>query len=134
MVTESRVTLHALPAVAVVLGGVVALAARGRRGSGWAGASLVLLGGAWFVIGPILHPVWAGEGGMMTMGSAFEQFLRRLGYHDGTGLAIAGLAAFAIGRMAAARAVERAAGATGPSAQLTEPPPRARPQPARARR
>jgi hypothetical protein len=66
--TESRFTLHLLPGLLAVLGGMMMVgSARGRMR---AGAALGAVGGAWFIVGPVIRPAWASSDGMMMMGSA----------------------------------------------------------------
>jgi len=112
--TESIATLHVLPGIVAVLAGVALIAGIARLGS----AGLAAMAGAWFVIGPSLHPLWAGgatsggqamSGGMMMgMGgphvSATRQALEAIGYHYGTGAAIAVLGAIGLGLALAAPA------------------------------
>lgn len=122
--TEGRATLHLAPAIAAIVGGLVLLAAR-TRGTRLLGGLLAMVGGVWFVIGPSLSPLWegsasaAGSTGSHMMGGAMGshmmggtttsttmQALQGLGYHYGTGALIAVLAAFAVGLVAAAPAVD----------------------------
>ncbi len=121
--TERRLTGHLLPGLAAILGGVMMV---GSRAQAWRrlGAGVALVGGAWFIIGPVLRPAWAGRGdGMMMMGnSVWRQIFVTLGYHSGTGLVIAALSAYGLGVLTAeARPVRQsappvAAGAEAPSA------------------
>ncbi len=87
--TESHTTLHLLPGLAAVAGALLLLRSSDRATSAF-GAFVAVLAGGWFVIGPSLHPLWAGQsmGGMMGMGdSALSTALSELGYHYGTGAA-----------------------------------------------
>lgn len=102
--TESEATLHFAPGLAVVLGALLVL--RGQSVLARFGAALAGLGGAWLIIGPSLHPLWAGSGsGMMMMmgGSATSRALSDLGYHYGTGAVIALLAGYAMGALGTSR-------------------------------
>jgi len=106
--TESHATLHLVPGIAAIIGALQIL--RGRaRSTQLSGALLAAAGGAWFVIAPSLHPLWAstnkrGMGGMSGMGeSATSSALSALGYHYGTGVVIALVAAYAAGRLVASR-------------------------------
>lgn len=101
--SESRLTLHLLPGIAAALGGMLLM--RGRRASQMAGALFAVAGGAWFVIAPSLHPLWAGESmsGMSMGGSAMSSALSALGYHYGTGALIAIVAAYALGVVSSTR-------------------------------
>lgn len=105
--SESHLTLHMAPGVAAALGATLML--QGRRTRQLSGASLALLGGAWFVLAPTLHPLWATQsmGGMSGMGgSALSSALSGLGYHYGTGAVIAIAAAYVLGLLGATRVTE----------------------------
>ena len=96
--SESHLTLHLAPGLAAVVGALLLL--RGRCASQIVGALLAVVAGAWFVIAPSLHPLWAGQAtsGMSGMGdSAISEALSALGYHYGTGALIAVVAAYALG-------------------------------------
>lgn len=102
--SESHLTLHLAPGVVALLGGLMLL--RGRRAGQVLGGMLGVVGGAWFVIAPTLHPLWAAPtmSGMDGMGdSALSEALSGLGYHYGTGALIAVFAAYALGNVGAAR-------------------------------
>jgi len=102
--SESHLTLHLAPGLAAVLG--AALMLQGQRARQLSGATLAVLGGAWFVLAPTLHPLWAtpSMGGMGGMGgSALSSALSGLGYHYGTGAVIAIAAAYALGVLSAGR-------------------------------
>ncbi len=120
--TESRVTLHLLPGLAAIIGGLLLASAPRTRQAG--GALIALLGGVWFVIGPSLRPLWADttsmSGGMMHAESAASSALSAIGYHYGTGVLITAGAAYALGVLMATRDAavvsaepERAAGQPG---------------------
>ncbi len=104
--TESRVTLHLLPGLAAIIGGLLLASAARTRQAG--GALIALLGGVWFVIAPSLHPLWADttaqsmSGGMMHAESAMSSALSALGYHYGTGALIIVAGAYALGVLATA--------------------------------
>lgn len=96
--TESHLTLHLAPGLAAILG--AGLLTRRRRAVQTFGALLGLAGGAWFVIAPSLHPLWAGGMSGMSMGSsALSGALSALGYHYGTGAVITIAAAYAFGAL-----------------------------------
>lgn len=98
--TESHATLHFAPGAATMIGALFLLGGRGV--SQRLGAGLAAVAGTWFLIGPALHPIWAGSGmGMMGMmsGSATSNALSDIGYHYGTGAAIALLAGYAWGAL-----------------------------------
>lgn len=102
--TESRASLHLAPGIAAMVGGLIVM-----RGNSQAtqrvGAMLAAVAGAWFVVAPSLHPLWAassssGMGGMSGMGSsALSDALSALAYHYGTGILIALIAAYAVGAL-----------------------------------
>jgi len=71
--TESAGTLHVAPALVAVLAGVALIVELARPISGL----LAALAGAWFVIGPSLHPLWASTS--TPVGHAMG------GGHDGDG-------------------------------------------------
>jgi len=111
--TEGRATLHLAPALAAIAGGLLLARRTGQSGRG-VGAVLALGGGAWFVIAPSLHPLWApsgdaaggmamGQAGMSMGGSALADALSALGYHYGPGALIIGLAGLALGLLLAGR-------------------------------
>ncbi len=102
--TESHATLHLAPGVAAIVGAFFLL--RGRRASQTFGSLLAMTGGIWFVIAPSLHPLWAGQSmnGMSGMGSsATSSALSAIGYHYGTGVLIAIVAAYTLGVLGHAR-------------------------------
>ena len=119
--TESRATLHFAPAIAGILGGLLLLIGR-TRPMQQLGSLLGITAGIWFVIGPSLEPLWtSSSGGSMAMGhmgastgmgahmqSKTMQALEAIGYHYGTGVVLATLAALALGLLAAASAVAAA--------------------------
>lgn len=125
--SESHTTLHLLPGMATVLG--AALLLRAQYANQLLGTLLAGAGGVWFVIAPTLHPLWAGDGmsGMSRMNgmgdSALDSALSGLGYHYGTGVVIAVLAAYAVGTLLAAQKattddrVDAAAEPTGSTAE-----------------
>ncbi|HEX3318350.1 MAG TPA: hypothetical protein VHR88_10040 [Solirubrobacteraceae bacterium] len=97
--TASRFWLDVLPGVLAVIGGVLLLTGT-RRSTGILGGSLAIAGGAWYAIGPSVSLLWHGAGspiGVAT-GGATRRMLEQLGYFYGIGVAIAALAAFAMGR------------------------------------
>ncbi len=95
--SESHLTLHLLPGVVAILGGALALSSARRRAR--LGSALALLGGAWFILAPTLHPLWAASTGMMMGDSVWSQIASSLGYHYGTGVVITTLAAYALGAL-----------------------------------
>lgn len=104
--STSHLELHVLPAIAAVAGGLALLGAV-RPGVERAGALLGLGAGIWFVLGPVFSPAFlGGGGGMKPMASTFMTVVTPLGYHYGTGITIAIVAAAALGLLARARPEE----------------------------
>ncbi|MEO6653204.1 MAG: hypothetical protein ABIP17_11160 [Ilumatobacteraceae bacterium] len=113
--TESRLTLHLLPGLLAVLGGMTMLKGSGG-GRVRVGAALAALGGAWFIVGPVIRPAWADSDRMMMMGNGvWDQIFTSLGYHSGTGVVILALSAFALGMSTDVKAVD------SPRAESTQP-------------
>jgi hypothetical protein len=93
--SESFGTLSVAAGACATLGALAMLG--GSRVLGRLGSLAALVGGAWFVIGPLFHPLWSsaplgptGYGRWMTV--ALE-----LGYHTGIGVFVVTLAAYALG-------------------------------------
>lgn len=100
--TYDRLWLSVLPGIAVLLGGLI-LGPSANRASGGFGAWLALLGGIWFVVGPVISQLWQA-GGLgapigTPAGSRELQVLEQLGYFYGLGAVITALAGIALGRM-----------------------------------
>lgn len=110
--TTSRWELHAAPGAAVVVGGLLLLAAAPRVIARF-GAMLALLGGMWLVVGPLFASMWLGSGAETQLASStLSQAARPLGFHYGTGLLIVAAAAYAWASCAAyVRAVPYPGGA-----------------------
>ncbi|MGI8614730.1 MAG: hypothetical protein ACR2KL_12435 [Nocardioidaceae bacterium] len=105
--SESHATLHLAPGVAAILGGLFLMFGKERTAQRF-GAGVAAVAGIWFVVGPSLHPLWAGQsvGGTMDMGgTAWSSALSALGYHYGTGAAISVVAAYAVGVLAVSRGI-----------------------------
>lgn len=119
--SASHLELHLLPAIAVIIGGAGVVASR-RHVAAVASAALALLGGAWFVLAPSVSTAWLtrGGGGAGTPPSTFMSVITPVGYHYGTGLLIAVLAASALGLLARAR-TEPAAPVTIPGVAASQP-------------
>lgn len=97
--SESHATLHVAPAVVAVIGAIMLLRSR-SHGNRVFGAVLATIAGAWFVLGPSLHPLWAPSASKMMMGgSSLMKALEAIGYHYGTGIVIAVLGGYAFGRL-----------------------------------
>ena len=93
--TTAHWQLHAAPGGAVVLGGLLLLAAAPRVVARL-GAVLAILGGMWLVVGPLFASMWLGSGAETQLASStLSEALRPLGYHYGTGMLIIAAAAYA---------------------------------------
>ncbi|HZD79218.1 MAG TPA: hypothetical protein VE646_04155 [Actinomycetota bacterium] len=104
-------TLNVAAAVAAVVGGFLLLS--GGASGARAGGALAVVGGMWFVLGPIFQPLWhqASVLVVVTGGPSWMDVAKVIGYHDGTGLLITFLGAYALGvlswpRRVAARSAE----------------------------
>jgi hypothetical protein len=100
--TYDRLWLDVLPGVAVFLGGLI-LGPSANRASGGFGAWLALIGGIWFVVGPVISQLWR-VGGLAApigapTGSSVLQMLEQLGYFYGLGALVTALAGIALGRL-----------------------------------
>ncbi len=101
--TYDRLWLNVLPGIAVFLGGLI-LGPSANRASGGLGAWLALIGGIWFIIGPVISQLWQVGGCLAapigTPAGALElQVLEQLGYFYGLGAVVTALAGIALGRM-----------------------------------
>jgi len=98
--TTGRLWLDILPAAAVFLGGLM-LMGSGNRASGHLAGLLALVGGLWFVVGPVLSMLW--NHGVPQTGIAFGGNSRRtlewIGFYYGLGAVCTMLAAHALGRL-----------------------------------
>jgi hypothetical protein len=112
--TTGRLWLSILPGAAAFLGGIMVLLAA-TRPAAMAGGFVALLGGVWFVVGPLILAVAVGTGPngpglpVGSPGPAFSapvmRLLEGLGFFYGLGVLIVIFAAFVLGRFAAATAV-----------------------------
>ena len=100
--TYDRLWLSVLPGIAVFLGGLI-LGPSANRASGGLGAWLALIGGIWFIIGPVLSQLWEGGGLAAPIGTPAGarvlQVLEQIGYFYGLGAVVTALAGIALGRM-----------------------------------
>jgi hypothetical protein len=97
--TMQRLWLDILPGAVAVLGGFMLMRASSRVGgltAGW----IALIAGAWFAVGPAVSLLW--DQNIYAIGAPHGGSVRRMlewvGYFDGLGVVIVGLAAFAMGR------------------------------------
>lgn len=96
--TDARGWLEVLPGAAVFLGGVVLTISASRplaMLAGWVAA----LGGAWFVISPVIAPWWNAGGIGTPTGDTNRMVWEHLGMFTGLGVVIVFLAAAALGRI-----------------------------------
>lgn len=92
--------LSLLPGIGAVVGGAILLGALGLvRGAPAMGALIALASGTWLVVGEEFSRLWRSPPADGT-GSDWMVIATNLGYHEGVGLAIAALAAFALGLLA----------------------------------
>jgi hypothetical protein len=124
---SGRLWLSVVPGAAVFLGGLlVAVSARAAQ----VGAILAALGGAWFVLGPLVTAVAVPSGSVTAgtpivgarapFGAATMRLLEGLGFFYGLGVVIVFLAALALGEVLVSRLVNREyqmAGPIGPEDQ-----------------
>jgi hypothetical protein len=112
--SSGRLWLSIVPAIAVVLGGVLVLASDGGAAFG---AFLAALGGVWFVIGQLVT-AFALPGHGITPGSPAPghgalfspttmRFLEQLGFFYGLGVVILFFAAVSLGEVIVARMAAR---------------------------
>ncbi|MWA03402.1 hypothetical protein F8568_024080 [Actinomadura sp. LD22] len=116
--TSDRLVLSILPAIAVVLGGLILMVSAARPVA-MVGSWLAIAGGLWFVVGTVIAPVWGGGPGT-ALGGQSRQIAEQLSFYQGLGAIVTLLAAIALGRFLvvgvreARRAeAERAAAAAG---------------------
>jgi hypothetical protein len=109
---NGRIWLEILPAVAVLLGGLV-LAMSKLRPAGMFGAWLAAIGGAWFAVGTVLAALWTtklpAQG--TPVGGTVARVTEQVGFFTGLGIVIVFVAAVSLGRLSivAARDAELAA-------------------------
>lgn len=100
--TSGRFWLEVLPGAAAVLGGLILLVSA-LRPMAIMGAGLAVAGGAWFVVGTVLHPLWPTKS-WLTPGAPLGstpllRMAEQIGFFTGLGVAIVLVAATALGRM-----------------------------------
>ena len=97
--TSGRFWLEILPGAGAMLGGLIVLASAYRPVAHF-GAWLAAVSGAWFALGSILGPTWSGirMNPGTPVGGATMRALEQIGFFTGLGVAIAVVAAMALGR------------------------------------
>ncbi|GAA4228239.1 hypothetical protein GCM10022254_17870 [Actinomadura meridiana] len=93
---SDRLVLSILPAIAVLVGGLLLLASANRPVAVF-GSWLAALGGLWFVVGTTIAPLWDTALGA-PLGGQTRQIAERLSFFQGLGAIIIMLAAVALGR------------------------------------
>ena len=98
--TSGRFWLEILPAAGAVAGGLILLASSSRPAALF-GAWLAAISGAWFALGPLIGPIWRGHqvSAGTPVGGAIARSLEQIGFFTGLGLAVAFVAAVALGRL-----------------------------------
>lgn len=129
--TMERLWLEILPGAAVVLGALMMMGSA-NRATASAGGWLAAAGGAWFVVGTLLAPLWMVGAVGQPVGGAAHQGLVRIGFFYGLGAVIMFLSGMALGRFAVrgVRDVKRAEAKRAKREREAEPYPRER-EPAR---
>ena len=109
--TVGRLWLEIIPGVATVLGGLILLASAFRP-TAIVGACLAAAAGAWFALGGLLAPLWAGYGTIgpnatpaafypgVPTGGPVHVVAEHLAFFTGLGVVIVFIAALALGRLA----------------------------------
>ncbi len=96
--SELHGVLYVAPGAVAVLFGLIILG-RARsvtRAATWFAGLIVLACGAWFVVGPSLWPTF-GSGTVFTPGTtAFDTFVKQVGYNLGVGVLLAALGGMAM--------------------------------------
>jgi hypothetical protein len=119
--TSGRVWLEIAPGAATLVGGFIVLVTR-LRPVALFGAWLAACGGAWFVAGSTVSPLWnkgAVSGIGLPVGGTIAQAAERIGFFTGLGVVIAFIAAIVIGRLSVV-AVRDARLAENRNARLAE--------------
>ncbi|MDV8009011.1 hypothetical protein [Rhodococcus sp. IEGM 1318] len=122
--TSGRGWLEVLPGVVTVIGGILLLFSANRAVASL-GAWMAVVGGAWFVVGPVLAPVLhLGEPGTPSAAEVAIKTVQQLAFFEGLGVVILFLGSSAVGRMSlrshrdvlrAQRQVENENGSPGPA-------------------
>jgi hypothetical protein len=146
--TVGRLWLEIFPGVATVLGGLILLVSAFRPVA-IVGACLAAAAGAWFAIGGLLAPLWAGYGTIgpnatpaafypgVPTGGPVHVVAEHLAFFTGLGVVIVFIAALALGRLAVigARDVEIVTSRVAPDEEpvTASPLPKRRPLARRTR-
>lgn len=99
--TTARLWLEILPAGAVFLGGVLLIITAGRSIALF-GSLLASAAGAWFVLGPVLSPLWNNNvplGGSPASATVVMRIAEQIGFFTGLGVVVVFIAAAAFGRI-----------------------------------
>ncbi len=121
--TAGRIWLEIVPGAAVLLGGIV-LVLTAMRPMAMTGAALAAIGGAWFAVGTVLSPLWAGVlrwSPGSPMGGPYHQAFEQISFFTGLGVAIVFVAALALGRLSLVGARDARVG-TGPGEPVVTGP------------
>lgn len=97
----ARLWLEILPGAAVFLGGLLLIITAGRSIALF-GALLASAGGAWFVLGTVLSPLWnnnAPLGGSPASATVVMRIAEQIGFFTGLGVVVVFVAAAAFGRI-----------------------------------
>jgi hypothetical protein len=121
-----RLWLELLPGAAVFVGGFLLMIARSRH-TALFGALLAAAAGAWFVLGPVLSPLWNNHvpmGGSPASATVYMRIMEQLGFFTALGVVIVFVAAMALGRIASVasglRDIEEIPETTAPESTLPE--------------
>jgi len=98
--TAGRLWLEVVPGAVAVLGGLILISGTHRAIGLWAGW-LTAVAGAWYALGPVVSPLWAGgqpQPGTPVGGSTVSAVVEEIGFFTGLGVVIVFVAAAALGR------------------------------------
>jgi MFS family permease len=97
--TAGRFWMQLLPGIAAVVGGLILSASRSRVSATFGGWLAVAAGG-WYVVGPLLSPLWDNDFIGQPIGDETDRAVEQIGLFFGLGAVIILLGAFALGRLA----------------------------------
>lgn len=122
--TTGRLWLEVVPGAAALLGGLILLVAAVRPVALF-GAAVAALAGAWFAVGTLLSPVWAGIGtaGQPASVTPLARAAEQIGFFYGLGVAIVFVSALAIGRLSAVTVRDSLHAESRAAAMAAEPVP-----------